>query len=65
MRQLKRRDKHHERNSLLSEMTEEVAQLVLRNNYMQTQALALAVDQPRILYTIMLGQSDSSKRTMG
>jgi len=34
-----------ERNNLLSEMTEEVAQLVLRNNYMQTQALALAVDR--------------------
>ncbi|MGE4659400.1 MAG: NAD-glutamate dehydrogenase, partial [Arenicellales bacterium] len=33
-----------ERNNLLRDMTEEVAQLVLRNNYTQTQALALAVD---------------------
>ena len=40
-----------ERNNLLSEMTEEVAQLVLRNNYMQTQALALAVDQaPNLIH---------------
>ncbi|GIT53707.1 MAG: hypothetical protein Ct9H300mP16_08670 [Pseudomonadota bacterium] len=31
------------RNSLLSEMTEEVAELVLRDNYDQTQALSLAV----------------------
>ena len=34
-----------DRNALLRDMTEEVAQLVLRNNYMQTQALALAVDR--------------------
>ncbi len=34
-----------DRNNLLREMTEEVAQLVLRNNYMQSQALALAVDR--------------------
>jgi len=33
-----------DRNNLLRDMTEEVAQLVLRNNYAQTQALALAVD---------------------
>ncbi len=33
------------RNDLLEKMTEEVAQLVLRNNYAQTQALALAVDR--------------------
>ncbi len=34
-----------ERNTLLEAMTEEVALLVLRNNYAQTQALALAVDR--------------------
>ena len=34
-----------QRNSLLSEMTEEVAELVLRDNYDQTQALSLAVDR--------------------
>ncbi len=34
-----------DRNKLLRDMTEEVAQLVLRNNYLQTQALALAVDR--------------------
>jgi len=31
-----------QRNELLVDMTEEVAQLVLRNNYLQTQALSLA-----------------------
>jgi glutamate dehydrogenase len=34
-----------QRNELLSEMTEEVAQLVLRDNYGQTQALSNAVAQ--------------------
>jgi glutamate dehydrogenase len=34
-----------QRNELLAEMTEEVAQLVLRDNYQQTQALSLAVTQ--------------------
>ncbi|NIR28050.1 MAG: NAD-glutamate dehydrogenase [Gammaproteobacteria bacterium] len=34
-----------QRNRLLSEMTEEVAGLVLRNNYLQTQALSLALSQ--------------------
>ncbi len=34
-----------QRNRLLSEMTEEVAGLVLRNNYLQTQALSLAFSQ--------------------
>src|SRR5918995_1132844 len=34
-----------QRNELLVEMTEEVAQLVLRDNYQQTQALSLAVAQ--------------------
>ncbi|MDQ3590646.1 MAG: NAD-glutamate dehydrogenase, partial [Actinomycetota bacterium] len=34
-----------QRNELLAEMTEEVAQLVLRDNYQQTQALSLAVAQ--------------------
>jgi len=33
-----------ERNSLLEEMTEEIARLVLHDNYAQTQALALAAD---------------------
>ena len=32
-----------QRNSLLAEMTEEVAELVLRSNYEQTQAISLAV----------------------
>jgi glutamate dehydrogenase len=34
-----------QRNELLTEMTEEVAQLVLRDNYQQTQALSNAVAQ--------------------
>src|SRR3712207_2399217 len=34
-----------QRNELLAEMTEEVAQLVLRDNYQQTQALSIAVAQ--------------------
>ncbi|MDQ5812254.1 MAG: NAD-glutamate dehydrogenase, partial [Actinomycetota bacterium] len=34
-----------QRNELLAEMTEEVAKLVLRDNYQQTQALSLAVTQ--------------------
>jgi len=34
-----------QRNELLVEMTEEVGQLVLRDNYQQTQALSLAVAQ--------------------
>ena len=31
-----------QRNALLFEMTDEVAELVLRNNYLQTLALSLA-----------------------
>jgi glutamate dehydrogenase len=34
-----------QRNSLLAEMTDEVGRLVLRNNYVQTQALSLALAQ--------------------
>ena len=34
-----------QRNGLLSEMSEEVAALVLRNNYLQTQALSIAASQ--------------------
>jgi glutamate dehydrogenase len=34
-----------QRNELLSEMTDEVAQLVLRENYLQTRAISLAVKQ--------------------
>jgi glutamate dehydrogenase len=34
-----------QRNTLLAEMTDEVAELVLRDNYLQTQALSLAVSQ--------------------
>ena len=34
-----------QRNRLLSEMTGEVADLVLRNNYLQTQALSIAASQ--------------------
>ena len=33
------------RNALLAEMTDEVAELVLRNNYLQTQALSVAAFQ--------------------
>jgi glutamate dehydrogenase len=33
---------HKQRNRLLADMTEEVAQLVLENNYKQTQAISLA-----------------------
>jgi glutamate dehydrogenase len=38
-----------ERNRLLSEMTEEVAALVLRDNYLQTQALSVAETQGRAM----------------
>ncbi|HSL84442.1 MAG TPA: NAD-glutamate dehydrogenase, partial [Thermoanaerobaculia bacterium] len=38
-----------ERNGLLAEMTEEVARLVLRDNYLQTQALSVAELQGRAL----------------
>lgn len=34
-----------QRNSLLEQMTDSVAELVLRNNYQQTQAISLAEDQ--------------------
>ena len=34
-----------QRNRLLAEMTDEVAELVLRNNYLQTQALSVAASQ--------------------
>src|SRR5690606_40561034 len=34
-----------QRNQLLSDMTEDVAALVLKNNYLQTQALSLAHSQ--------------------
>ena len=34
-----------QRNDLLEEMTEEIAELVLRNNYLQTQALSIAATQ--------------------
>jgi glutamate dehydrogenase len=38
-----------ERNDLLAEMTEEVARLVLRDNYLQTQAISVAELQGRSL----------------
>ncbi|NIP47840.1 MAG: NAD-glutamate dehydrogenase, partial [Gammaproteobacteria bacterium] len=39
-----------QRNKLLAEMTDEVGRLVLRNNYVQTQALSLALAQaPQLL----------------
>ncbi|WP_137937427.1 NAD-glutamate dehydrogenase [Chitinivorax sp. B] len=34
-----------QRNQLLAEMTDEVGQLVLRNNYLQTQAISLEAEQ--------------------
>ena len=37
----RRRADHDARNALLAEMTDEVAALVLRNNYLQTLALSL------------------------
>jgi len=41
-----------QRNSLLAKMTEEVAQLVLRNNYVQTQAMSLAASQAPALLEV-------------
>ncbi|MDX1433832.1 MAG: NAD-glutamate dehydrogenase [Gammaproteobacteria bacterium] len=41
-----------QRNALLSEMTDEVARLVLRNNYLQTQALSLACAQAPALLEV-------------
>jgi glutamate dehydrogenase len=41
-----------QRNELLAEMTDEVAKLVLRNNYLQTQALSLANAQSSSLLEV-------------
>ena len=41
-----------QRNLLLAEMTDEVAELVLRNNYLQTQALSLAATQASSLLEV-------------
>ena len=41
-----------QRNELLEEMTGEVADLVLRNNYLQTQALSVAVRQAESLLEV-------------
>ena len=41
-----------QRNRLLEEMTGEVAALVLRNNYLQTQALSVAVSQAASLLEV-------------
>ena len=41
-----------QRNRLLAEMTDEVAQLVLRNNYLQTQAISVAVEQASSLLEV-------------
>ncbi|NIT90822.1 MAG: NAD-glutamate dehydrogenase, partial [Gammaproteobacteria bacterium] len=41
-----------QRNALLAEMTDEVAELVLRNNYLQTQALSLANAQSASLLEV-------------
>ncbi|TFH49949.1 MAG: NAD-glutamate dehydrogenase, partial [Lysobacterales bacterium] len=41
-----------QRNSLLAEMTEEVGSLVLRNNYLQTQAMSLALAQAPLLLEV-------------
>ena len=41
-----------QRNLLLAEMTDEVAELVLRNNYLQTQALSLAGAQAHSLLEV-------------
>ena len=41
-----------QRNALLEEMSDEVADLVLRNNYLQTQALAVAENQAESLLEV-------------
>jgi glutamate dehydrogenase len=41
-----------QRNALLAEMTDEVSELVLRNNYLQTQALSLAHAQSASLLEV-------------
>ena len=41
-----------QRNALLEEMTDEVGDLVLRNNYLQTQALAVAENQAASLLEV-------------
>ena len=41
-----------QRNTLLAEMTEEVGLLVLRNNYVQTQAMSLAASQAPALLEV-------------
>ena len=41
-----------QRNLLLAEMTDEVAELVLRNNYLQTQALSVAASQATSLLEV-------------
>ena len=41
-----------QRNSLLATMTDEVGDLVLRNNYMQTQAMSLALAQAPLMLEV-------------
>jgi glutamate dehydrogenase len=41
-----------QRNELLAQMTEEVGQLVLRDNYQQTQAIDLAVDLAHVMVDV-------------
>ncbi|MBY0544614.1 MAG: NAD-glutamate dehydrogenase [Gammaproteobacteria bacterium] len=53
------------RNELLVKMTDEVAALVLRDNYMQTQALSIATQQatknPDLFIRFMQGMIDNGK----
>ncbi len=41
-----------QRNELLAEMTDEVADLVLEDNYLQTQALSMALSQNRSMFDV-------------
>ena len=43
---------HKQRNTLLSEMTDEIGHLVLRDNYLQTQALSMAHSQAASMFDV-------------
>lgn len=52
-----------QRNELLSEMTDEVAHLVLRENYLQTRAISLIADQALRLVGLHSRYMDELERT--
>ena len=54
-----------QRNALLAEMTDDVARLVLRDNYRQTQALSNAVEQAPSMVDVHARSCSTSSRPAG